>query len=425
MAQRGMGMTKKRPRWLLSLLRYGLCVVAIGWLVTHVPWHTQVRLKDKDGPLVRLVEPRDPDLAAKASELVIEREGRIETIPITAAHLADVRGQKVLDIELGIPDVVRNIDGKLALVAILLFLPVSLIQSYRLVVMVAIQGVKLGYWNAIKLTFAGNFFNFALPGTTGGDLIKAYYLTQYTHLKTEVVTTVFLDRAIGLLGLVILAAGGILLTWDPDAFGSLALGLAVLCAILAAGSIVVFSGRIRRALRLAELAEKLPGGEQIMRIGKATVALRRHKGHAVVSLLLTLLLQIIVMISAAVMGWALGMHAPPGSPLAQLWYFVIYIAIGFLIAAIPITPPQGIGVMEAAYVKFFMRGGLNTASQAVALALAVRLIQLVWALPGVLVPLLGAHLPRKDELEAVEHGDEPPEPGSGVRNPDIAQTPAL
>jgi ADP-ribose pyrophosphatase YjhB (NUDIX family) len=35
----------------------------------------------------------------------------------------------------------------------------------------------------------------------------------------------------------------------------------------------------------------------------------------------------------------------------------------------------------------------------------VRLIQLFWALPGVLVPLLGAHLPSQAEREAMETPD--------------------
>ena len=106
------------------------------------------------------------------------------------------------------------------------------------------------------------------------------------------------------------------------------------------------------------------------------------------------------MISAAFIAWALNMR--PGWSFAGLGYYCTYVSIGFLIAAIPITPPQAFGVMEAAYVQFFTQGGLNDASQAVALALGVRFIQLVWALPGLLVPLLGAHLPNKAELAALD-----------------------
>jgi uncharacterized protein (TIRG00374 family) len=262
--------------------------------------------------------------------------------------------------------------------------------------MLAIQGVRLSFWTATKLTFVGNFFNFALPGTTGGDLIKAYYLTRYTHLKTEAVTTVFLDRAIGLFGLILLAGAAILLTRDPHQFAHLTAVLAIICGALAAGGIVVFSRRLRQALRLRELAARLPMGEQLLRVGRATVAMRQHKLLVGLSLLMTFALQAVVMVSAAIMAWALRMQG-------EMSYYFIYVSIGFLIAAIPISPPQAFGVMEYFYVLFFAQGELNNdASQAVALALAIRLIQLVWALPGILVPLLGAHLPRKAELERLE-----------------------
>jgi uncharacterized protein (TIRG00374 family) len=381
----------KRPvfRWLLPALRYGLCALAIAYLVHCVPWYDHVRLGGPEGPQVRLIQ-------WQGDQFVVLRGGRRETLGEDQVHHVRIGEREVPEIERGIATVVPQADKLQAFWAILIFLPVVVLQIGRLVVMLAIQGVRLSFWTATKLTFVGNFFNFALPGTTGGDLIKAYYLTHYTHLKTEAVTTVFLDRAIGLLGLILLAGAAILLTRDPQQFAHLTAVLAIICGALAAGGIVVFSGRLRRALRLRELAARLPMGEQLLRVGRATVAMRQHKLLVVLSLLMTLALQAVVMVSAAIMAWALRMQG-------EMSYYFIYVSIGFLIAAIPISPPQAFGVMEYFYVLFFAQGELsNDASQAVALALAVRLIQLVWALPGVLVPLLGAHLPRKAELERLE-----------------------
>jgi uncharacterized protein (TIRG00374 family) len=376
-------------RWLLPLLRYGLCAVAIVFLVRCVTWYDHVRLAGPNGPKVRLLERRGETYR-------IERAGRPETISAAEVHQVRVGEQDVPDVELGISTVVRDADGVLALWAILVFAPVVALQCGRLVVMLAIQGVRISLWTSTKLSFVGNFFNFALPGTTGGDLIKAYYLTRYTRLKTEAVTTVFLDRAIGLFGLVLLAGTSILLTRNPQQFHDLIRALVIICAVLALGSLVVFSRRVREALRLPVLAARLPMGEQILRVGRATVAMRHHKLLVLLSLAMTVALQAIVMIGAVIMKDAL--HMEGGAS-----YYFIYVSIGFLIAAIPIAPPQAFGVMEFCYVQFFTQGGLrNDPSQAVALALAMRLIQLVWALPGVLVPLLGAHLPGKEELRTLE-----------------------
>jgi uncharacterized protein (TIRG00374 family) len=382
---------KKGPlRWLLPVLQYGLCAVAIYYLATHVAWYDHVRLKDSGDTWFRIVE-RQPE------GLVILRDEQRTTVSWDEVRVVHVENRAdIPEIELGIAAVVARSDKLQALWALLVFVPTLLLQIGRLVVMLAIQGVRLSYWSSTKLTVAGNFFNFALPGTTGGDLIKAYYLTRYTHLKTEAVTTVFLDRAIGLFGLVLLAGFSILLTRDPQQFRQMILSLAIICGMLAAGAVVVFSRRMRERLRLRELAARLPMGEQIIRVGRATTAMRHHKLLVALSLLMTMTLQAICMFSAGIMAWALGMQG-------DLSYYFIYVSIGFLIAAIPITPPQAFGVMEVAYIQFFCRGDLNNdPSQAVALALAVRLIQLVWSLPGFLVPLLGAHLPRREELAELE-----------------------
>lgn len=387
----------RRPRgwkgWLLSAARLTLCVSAVGWLAWTVPWNDYVRLASetpggKPGARVQLLEQRDDGF-------VVLRDGEQVTLGPEDVAYDDVDGQQVPLVEYGIKSVVLQADIELALLSVLIFLPVPLLQSVRLVWMLRVQDVKLSTWDSIKLTFAGNFFNFALPGTTGGDLIKAYYITRFTHLKTEAVTTVFLDRAVGLLGLVLLSGSLIFTTWDPERFGALAAVLAVLCGGLATGAILVFSRRLRHALRLPQIAERLPMSGQLLRVGRATVAMRERKAWVAASLANTVVLQCTVLISVGVMAWALGM----GGSLVR--YF-IYASIAFLIAAIPISPPQAVGVMEYFYVVFFAIQGDAHPSQAVALALAVRLIQLAWAIPGVLVPLLGAHLPRQAELAALE-----------------------
>jgi hypothetical protein len=384
---------KKRSKysWLLTLLRVGLCAAALFFLYRAVNWHDYVALSgDPQGDhSARLLERTD-------AGFLVEIDGRQETLGPDQIRRNPTNGKP--DIHYGVRSVVRGIDTATALLALLVFAPATLIQAVRLIWMLGIQGVRLSYWNSLKLTFSGNFFNFALPGTTGGDLVKAYYLTRFTHQKTEAVTTVFLDRVVGLLGLVILAGSMILISQDAEQMRMLGPWLVAIAVAMAVGMVVVFSGRIRTALRLGDIVARLPMGEQLARVGRATVAMRRHKAMVAMSVGNSIALQLMVMISAYHMAMALHM----GGGLVD---YLIYVPIGFLIAAIPITPPQGFGVMEYAYVRFFADSGLSSESQALAFALAVRLIQLFWALPGVLVPLLGAHLPSQAEREAMETPD--------------------
>jgi glycosyltransferase 2 family protein len=383
-------MMKKPARWVLQLTRLTLCLAAIVFIVYAVTWYDYATLADAQKSVVRVLDQNDA-----AGTIDVELDGQRTTLAVAPEKIDFINGQ-IPNIRPGILSVVRRMDLILGLLSILIFFPVPVLQSIRLVWMLAVQDVKLTYWNAIKLSYAGNFFNFAMPGMVGGDLIKAYYITRFTPRKTEAVTIVFLDRVIGLLGLVILSTVTMLIAWNgiewPPAYRhTVAVILIGFWSGLCLGCVVLFSGRLRRFFHLSDIAARLPASDQILRIGRAAVSMRRHKWLVFISLVNTLVLQFICVVAAHVMARALHMQGH-----ASLYYMCV--PLGFLIGAFPFTPPQAFGVMEGAYIIFFSTNGLNPTSSAVAFALANRLVQLIWSLPGVLVPMLGAHLPSQTEL---------------------------
>ena len=67
------------------------------------------------------------------------------------------------------------------------------------------QGIHINIWAAIRLHFLGLFYNNAMPGSIGGDLIRAWYVTKHTEKKFEAVLSIFVDRFIGLLSSLIMA----------------------------------------------------------------------------------------------------------------------------------------------------------------------------------------------------------------------------
>ncbi len=87
----------------------------------------------------------------------------------------------------------------------LMFLGAYLLGITRWRLLLHTQGIGLRWIRCFSLFFIGHFFNAFLLGATGGDVMKAYYAARETHhRKTEAVTTVFLDRLLGLVALVIL-----------------------------------------------------------------------------------------------------------------------------------------------------------------------------------------------------------------------------
>ncbi len=114
----------------------------------------------------------------------------------------------------------------------------------RWYVLVRAQDLPFTLANAFRLGMVGFFFNTLLPGSVGGDIIKATCIAREQSRRTVAVATVLLDRAVGLCGLVYLVAflGG--LAWLTGQLQTLARpeDVPILqTIILGAGAIVVLS----------------------------------------------------------------------------------------------------------------------------------------------------------------------------------------
>ncbi|HPD30533.1 MAG TPA: lysylphosphatidylglycerol synthase transmembrane domain-containing protein [Phycisphaerae bacterium] len=261
------------------------------------------------------------------------------------------------------------------------FGPTPVVLALRLKWLLAVHGVSLSVWQAVKVTFAGNFIIGTTPlGTHGGDAMKAYYIARDTPYKHEAVTTVFVDRVIGVISLVGLAGVVCLANWRDPAFSKWGqiIGLTVL--VLLVGGAVYFSGRLRRLLRIDRFLLYLPLGSHIHRIDQAALEFRNRPGRVAGGLVLTVVLQVIAIISHFLIGWGLNMVGE--DPWGALPVYLAFVPICFLAGALPI------GAMELTYVELFARSaGLGTPETATFLSLLSRLIQLLWAMPGVLVVL--------------------------------------
>jgi len=277
----------------------------------------------------------------------------------------------------------------LVLIAVLAFGPATVVISIRLKWLLAVHHVNLTVWQAMKVTFAGNFIINALPvGTSGGDAAKAYYIARDTPHKHEAVTTVFFDRIIGVVGLVGLAGVVLLVNWRKPAFSGFGhiVGIAVLVMVVGAG--VYYSRRMRRWLRLEQIVAFMPFASHLQRIDRAAFAFRHHLGRLAGCLALTVALQLTVIMSLFLAGWALGMVGP--NPAAALPVYLGYTPLCLLGGALPI------GVMEEMFNQLFVEAAdLGTPEKARLLSFLGRLIQLAWALPGALV-VLSAGRPRPE-----------------------------
>jgi len=215
----------------------------------------------------------------------------------------------------------------------------------------------------------GLFYNNCLPGAIAGDLPRAWYVTHHTDKKVEAALSVFVDRLVGLTGIVVMAF----------CMGVCA-GVAVVVLAIAA------TGWGRKRLRRVFELVSTRGGRLL---GKMRDAMRIYlsKAWAIgVALLLTFCCQGLHVVAMWLVGREIGIEA-------GIKYYFIFFPISWLLGAVPVSI-GGLGIMEGWLKVMFQRVGDVSGGQALVLGLCQRMILLFASLPGVVIHLLGGHLPR-------------------------------
>jgi len=94
--------------------------------------------------------------------------------------------------------------GGTILIALLFQLASTYLAAYRwkLIMSILAFGENISYY--IKSYFKGTFFNQVLPSSIGGDAVRIIDLTQIGYDKKDAFYGVFVDRVVGLVGLLVL-----------------------------------------------------------------------------------------------------------------------------------------------------------------------------------------------------------------------------
>jgi hypothetical protein len=244
-----------------------------------------------------------------------------------------------------------------------------------------VHGLDLPIGRTAEICLIAHFFNSFLLGSTGGDLFKAYYAARETHhKKTEAVVTVFVDRLIGLLAMLLFAVGLMLpnLGWLA-AYGRLRAVAGVILTMLAVCLVLVglsFWGGVSRSWPQARgWLRRLPQGNLLERSLDACRLFGREPLAVAQALGLSLLLNVACVLQVLALAWGLGLAVPP---LA----LSLIVPMVICISTIPITP-SGLGVRENLYVWLLGVPALGVpATAALSLSLLAYAGSLFWSLVG-------------------------------------------
>ncbi len=342
----------------------------VWWVVSGVSWNDYV--VTRDGQRVRAIEVRDGRVLTAWPDG--QQTWRSAEDFCEIGEVGEVRSVAGQVVHPGMSRVLGRLRPGLLLLAAAIITGQLTLMGVRWWYLMRHESLGISLWATIRLMYVGHFFNFFLPGSTGGDVVRAYLVSRKTKARTVAVTTVLLDRFAGLAGMAVLAGVMALATWGKPQTQRAAGAVGVTLAVICVAALVIFSRRVGRAVGLERIVARLPRAENFRVAIRTLRSLPRSPRAAGTVTALTLGVHLLLAGGIACMGQALKL------PTAIQLYF-LFVPVIYIVAAIPVSI-GGLGLVEGMYLVFFAASPGADTSAVLALALLARLTPMLLSLPG-------------------------------------------
>ncbi len=275
------------------------------------------------------------------------------------------------------------------------FIIAQMIIGLRWWILLRSQSIFIEFWAAVRLYLLGWFYNNFMPGSVGGDLLRAWYVTRHTDKKFEAVLSVFVDRVVGLASTLIIAVFFYLLFirgrgqsipfkrqigfFKPILFWAVIVIAAIFCVLL-------LHKRGRLLLTKVWAYIRPPAVKMIIKFKDAIVIYCRNPLSILVAFGLTVFLQLLTITSFWLLGRNIGIEA-------GVVYYYVFFTLAWVLGAVPISI-AGAGVVEGLLASLFFTVAGVAKDAASALALCQRAVWMLASLPGAVIHLIGAHMPQ-------------------------------
>lgn len=270
-----------------------------------------------------------------------------------------------------------GMDWLLFLVGLLLFVSSVPVRAYRWGSLVWALNVRARWWRLVGLYFVGSFFNLFLPTGFGGDAVKMFELSRDEHKAAAAISSVLVDRFLGLFVLFAIALlallGGRELVAPP-----IRVLIVVVFAVSLIGVVLLLQRTWIEAWGRRLGVDRLLGRIKILR--ELYESLHVYGPAALLrATAASLVFNLILILGYYSLGLAVGIHLP-------LWYYLLFVPIISVLLLVPSV--GGLGIREGATVFLFSQVESVGRSQALALALAYDMTMLTIGLIGAIIYII-------------------------------------
>jgi hypothetical protein len=268
----------------------------------------------------------------------------------------------------------RSLNPGYLLLAQAAYFAVNSVCVWRWQVLLDGRGVRVGFLRLLRYFLNGLFFGNFLPTTVGGDLMRAYLVSDQCGTRSEALASVLVDRFVGLFGVIITGILGLILVartgQETALLRYMLIGVGLTVLLLAVFLNKGIMGRLRFILRLP-LLKRLE--QKAVEFYHSLYVYRSHRREVALALGLSLLVQLGVVLTVFSIARALG------SDISIVPFF-LYMPVIAAVSMLPVSI-NGWGLMEGSFIVFFGRAGM-TGPEALSLGFLYHVVAVVVSLWG-------------------------------------------
>ena len=303
-------------------------------------------------------------------------------------------------------DTFRSINLGIFALVLGVFIIGQIIIGVRWWLLLRSQSIFIRFWAAVRLYFLGWFYNNFMPGSVGGDLLRAWYVTRHTEKKFEAVLSVFVDRVIGLSSTLIIAVffyslflrgkdleltsngtggfGNFIAQYKSVFFWAIVIIIVVLCVLM------LFK-KSRSMLLKACSYIRQSSLKAIIKFKDAIVIYCKKPLTILLAFGLTVFLQMLTITAFWLLGRNIGIQA-------GVKYYYVFFTLAWVLGAVPVSI-GGAVVVEGMLAYMFITFAGAAKGAASTLVLCQRAVWMLASLPGAVIHLVGAHLPKDFSID--------------------------
>ncbi len=264
----------------------------------------------------------------------------------------------------------------LALVPILIEL---ILKSYKWQMLLKVKNIKVPFFEIFKIYYISSFIGMFLPSSLAIDLLRTYSLSRYIKNTHDSVSTVFVDRLLGILSLVFVVLIGILAVKTNFINSTIQLIITIIVSlfilfggIVLSRHVIVFFEWLLKKFKFSHIKiEKYTN--LLHRIYESIIDFKNNK----VEVFKVFLISIFFQFNRVAISYAVALSFNIN---ISLKYWIIIVPLVTLATMLPLAI-GGIGVREGVFVFFLSQLGVSI-STAFLLSLTTFLLVVITSLPG-------------------------------------------